>query len=234
MAQVSFENINEVNKAIKEQNKRIKESYFNPALQPKVPVNLPTKNIEKPRVELNESVEGSSVPFDEIGSNNLITTHMEPVNLDLSKVPKVEMKKPTHRPGRFNPHTPRGLRILDDGWDLCRETIKLCKSEKIIPKSARWLGANEIVNITQRFHTCLFTANNIKFECGTDYAIRRSYMNEARALLITLTQKFDFFMDLYNYDYNKLCTWIEKADKLLSFLNGWLKSDLDRYNRRIN
>lgn len=63
---------------------------------------------------------------------------------------------------KYQKHEPSHEKFLKNADDFCVYTIRLLKDEKICPKSARWLGAEEIVKITQRFHTEVHRANSIK------------------------------------------------------------------------
>ena len=60
---------------------------------------------------------------------------------------------------KYQAHEESHEKFLKNADDFCVYTICLLKDEKVCPKSARWLGAEEIIRIVQRFHTNLHYFN---------------------------------------------------------------------------
>ena len=172
-------------------------------------------------------------PFQATTCEQLISSNVLPENsTQVIHEPKEEKQYNPHF-GRHNKKTPRAMKLLDDAWDFCKETTRLLKNEKIISKNSRWLGAYDIQNLNQEFLSSIFTANNIKVVYYTEFLERRRYQQRARSILITIVQKFDFLMDIHNYDYDKLDKWIDKAEHLVTMIDAWMKSDVTRYKDAI-
>ena len=108
-------------------------------------------------------------------------------------------------------------------------TIKILRNESVCPKSARWLGADEIISIAQRLHTVVHLANNIKVTNIEEKERRHALQTEGYALMMTLGEKMTFCSKIYSIDADKLSTWLEYKGKSQWWLNGWMKSDEKRY-----
>lgn len=132
--------------------------------------------------------------------------------------------------GKYKPHQNSHEKFLKNVDDFLKvDTIKLLTSEKICPKSARWLGADEIIRIAQRIHTEVHFANGIKVTNEKEKEDRHAAQTRAIALLETLGEKFSFDSGIWNMDANKLERWLKKKGEIQSWLNSWKKGEENRY-----
>ena len=109
------------------------------------------------------------------------------------------------------------------------DTIKLLKSENICPKSARWLGADEIVRIAQRIHTEVHFANGIKVTNAKEKMDRHAAQSRAIALMKTLGEKFEFCSGIWDMDTNKLDAWLKKKGDIQSWITSWQRGEEERF-----
>lgn len=130
---------------------------------------------------------------------------------------------------KYQKHEPSHEKFLKNADDFCVYTIKLLKDEKVCQKSARWLGAEEIIKITQRFHTEVHRANNIKVTNSEEKKIRRAAQVSAYSLIATLGEKMRFNAQIYEVNVNTLSRWLTKKGEVQSWLSGWIRSDDKRY-----
>ena len=120
-------------------------------------------------------------------------------------------------------------KYLKDFDDFCVYTIKILKDPEICPKSARWLGASEIVDITQKLHTSVHHANNVKVTYPKEKELRHTLQTNAWALIQTLGEKFTFCSDIYNISVDKLDKWLGRKGEIQTWLSRWIKSEEKRY-----
>ena len=130
---------------------------------------------------------------------------------------------------QYRKHEDSHEKFLKDADDFCVFTIRMLKSEAICPKSARWLGADEIIRITHRIHTQLHRANNMKVTTREEKNCRHAAQADAYALLVTLGEKFTFCAKLYNVEVDKLSSWLTRKGKVQAWLSSWIRSDENRY-----
>lgn len=130
---------------------------------------------------------------------------------------------------KYQPHDDSHEKFLKNADDFCVYTIKTLKDESLCPKSARWLGADEIVKIVQRLHTELHRANNVKVTNVEERNLRHSAQTDAYSLIATLGEKYKFCSLIYNINVNKLTNWLTEKGKVQSWIAKWMKADEERY-----
>lgn len=130
---------------------------------------------------------------------------------------------------KYQKHEPSHEKFLKNADDFCVYTIRLLKDENVCPKSARWLGAEEIVKITQRFHTEVHRANNIKVTNAEEKKMRRAAQVSAYSYIATLGEKMSFNARIYGMKVNILSGWLTRKGEIQSWLSGWIRSDEKRY-----
>lgn len=130
---------------------------------------------------------------------------------------------------KYQKHEPSHEKFLKNADDFCVYTIRLLKDENICPKSARWLGAEEIVKITQRFYTEVYRANNIKVTNAEEKRMRHAAQVSAYSLIATLGEKMSFNARIYEMKVNILSGWLTRKGEIQSWLSGWIRSDEKRY-----
>lgn len=132
---------------------------------------------------------------------------------------------------KYSPKIKSHESFLRDVDDFCIYTIKLLKREDVCPKSARWLGAYEIVRITQQFHTAVHRANNTLVKGSAEAEQRRAKQVEAYSLLVTLGEKFAFCSRIYDMKADALPKWLTRKGEVQAWLSGWIRSDEKRYGK---
>ena len=130
---------------------------------------------------------------------------------------------------KYKRHEESHEKFLKNADDFCVYTIRMLKDENICPKSARWLGADGIVKITQDLHTNLHRANNIKVTNVPERELRHAAQTNAYSLIATLGEKFRFCSLIYKIDVNKLDKWLIQKGKIQSWISAWIKADEERY-----
>ena len=130
---------------------------------------------------------------------------------------------------KYQKHESSHEKFLENADDFCVYTIRLLKDEKICPKSARWLWAEEIVKITQRFHTEVHRANSIKVTNAEEKKMRHAAHGSAYSLIATLGEKMTFNARIYEMKVNILSGWLTRKGEVQSWLSGWIRSDENRY-----
>ena len=131
---------------------------------------------------------------------------------------------------KYKPHDishEKYLKNVDDFLEI--DTIKVLTSEKICPKSARWLGADEIIRIAQRIHTEVHFANEIEVKNIREKIDRHAAQTRAIALMKTLGEKFEFCSAIWDMDVNKLEGWLKKKGQIQSWITSWQRNEERRY-----
>lgn len=75
------------------------------------------------------------------------------------------------------------LSVLNDIRILGEYTIQICKSEKVFPKSSRWIMAKPIVDECISALTCVRRANAVFVQTRYDYEYRRNQQVQAHSHL---------------------------------------------------
>ena len=84
---------------------------------------------------------------------------------------------------RTGDRTEGTLGVLNDIANLGAYTIQICKSEKVFPKSSRWVMAKPIVDECISAMTCVRTANAVYVETVSDFEYRRNQQVQAHSHL---------------------------------------------------
>ena len=130
---------------------------------------------------------------------------------------------------KYRKHEESDEKFLKNFDDFCIHTIKIMKDENVCPKSARWLGAGEIVDIVQKMHTSVHRANSVKVLYPKERELRHTLQINAYSLLSTLGEKFEFNTKLYDINVNKLNYWLDNKGAIQKWLSSWIRGDEERY-----
>lgn len=120
-------------------------------------------------------------------------------------------------------------KYLKNADDFCVRTIRMMKNEKICPKSARWLGAQELVNVVQKFHTDLHRANNIKVTNRQEKELRHALLMNAYSLIRTMGEKFVFNAMIYGIDEDALVKWLDNKAEIQAWISTKIRAEEKRY-----
>lgn len=118
------------------------------------------------------------------------------------------------------------LEVLDAARILAAYTINTCKSDKVFPKSQRWIMANRIVN------ECLDACTSIKKANATrlaeESAIRKRHQEEAFKSLETMLMLIDIAYNTFDVPTKKVEHWTSLIVNTEIKLKAWKKSDKER------
>jgi hypothetical protein len=113
--------------------------------------------------------------------------------------------------------------------DKLSELLKLCDYNAVLEEYPQWFIRREreyISDLLRHMIADIITANNIYITSLELADQRRSYQNSAIATIECLIQEFTFLTDIIPQTCaEKLKPFIEMADREISLLKGWRKSD---------
>lgn len=121
------------------------------------------------------------------------------------------------------------LEVLNCISVLSSHTIRTCRSEKVFPKSSRWIMAKPIVDECISAFTCVRRANSVLVKTQQDYEYRRSQQVEAHSHLEALLSLIDLAYNAFDIEARRVEYWtglVLQADELLK---SWMRSDKKRY-----
>lgn len=130
---------------------------------------------------------------------------------------------------KYQEHGERELKVLDLSREFVLTTLRLLKSENIIPKSYRWMGLNKISEMVIDIDINLNKANNIKVTNKLEYESRHHFQTLAYASLTTTGEMLDTYFRIFDMKVKTLNNWLNKKAELQRYITAWRKSDEARY-----
>jgi len=123
--------------------------------------------------------------------------------------------------------------FLRSARQLLAETARITRSEKIVPKRARWQYAYEIMWLANQYHSWAMYANGIKVL--THGLMVARYEAQARALgwLYALDAKVSLMVDAEEIDPDLLTNWADLKVEAWDATVSWQSSDLRRYSKQF-
>lgn len=124
------------------------------------------------------------------------------------------------------------LTVLDDIRVLGEYTLHTCKSEKVFPKSSRWILAKPIVDECISALTCVRRANAVfiqKEPAQTDYEYRRNQQVQAHSHLDAMLSLIDLAYNSFSIESRQVEYWTGLVLKADDRLKAWMRSDKERY-----
>jgi hypothetical protein len=119
---------------------------------------------------------------------------------------------------------PGKLQVLKLVQELAAYTLRVCKNEKVFPKSYRWLLTQKLVNEAVDTLGCVTRANSVKVETSADYEYRRQQQIEAHAHVNSLLSFVDLAYNVLNIDSRRVEYWtglaVEADNKILAWANS--------------
>lgn len=121
------------------------------------------------------------------------------------------------------------LEVLNDIRVLGQYTIQKCKSEKIFPKSSRWILAKPIVDECISALSCVRRANAVYVHTKMDYDYRRNQQVQAHSHLDAMLSLIDLAYNSFSIESKQIEFWTGLVLKADDKLKAWMKSDKERY-----
>ena len=121
------------------------------------------------------------------------------------------------------------LQVLNDIRLLAEYTLRICKSDKVFPKSSRWIMANRLVNECLDAYGCVRRANATPLD-EINITYRNRQQTECKAHLEALLGFIDLAYTVFHIDENKIQHWVKLTNNVEKKLAGWEKSDKERIN----
>lgn len=125
------------------------------------------------------------------------------------------------------------LSVLNDIRILGEYTIQICKTEKVFPKSSRWILAKPITDECVSALTCVRRANAVFVQTDTDYVYRRNQQVQAHSHLDAMLSLVDLAYNSFSIESKRIEYWTGLILKADDRLKAWMKSDKERYKHLL-
>jgi len=119
------------------------------------------------------------------------------------------------------------LEVLDCANKLAVYTLNICKSDKVFPKSQRWLLPKRMVDECVSAIICIKRANATKLD-DTNAFNRYMLQEEAYTHLEALLALIDLSLNVFNVPFRKIEFWTKLVVNTEIKLKAWEKSDKQR------
>lgn len=125
------------------------------------------------------------------------------------------------------------LSVLNDIRVLGEYTIQICKSEKVFPKSSRWILSKPIVDECVSALACVRRANAVFVQTEMDYHYRRNQQVQAHSHLDAMLSLVDLAYNSFSIESKRIEYWTGLILKADDRLKAWMKSDKERYKNLL-
>lgn len=126
------------------------------------------------------------------------------------------------------------LGVLNDIANLGAYTIQICRSEKVFPKSSRWVMAKPIVDECIGALTCVRRANAVFVDTVSDFEYRRNQQVQAHSHLDAMLSLIDLAYSSFGIESKRIEYWTGLVLKADDRLKSWMKSDKARYTAQLH
>lgn len=116
---------------------------------------------------------------------------------------------------------------------LLAETARVTRSEKIVPKRARWQYAYEIMWLANQYHSWAMYANGIKVQTRGLMLSRYEAQTRALGWLYALDAKMSLMVDAEGIDPDLLTHWSELKVAAWDATTSWQSADLRRFSKQF-
>lgn len=120
------------------------------------------------------------------------------------------------------------LQVLNAVRELCAYTLIICRSEKAIPKSQRWIMAQRIVGEAIEAATCISKANGYPLTDIVGSFLRYIKQVEARGHIKSLLTLIQLSYEVFGIEAGSVKHWTELAVNADRLLRAWVRSDRGR------
>lgn len=125
------------------------------------------------------------------------------------------------------------LEVLNKAKDLADYTIRICRNEKVFPKSCRWIMSQRIVNECLDAITCIRRANATYIADGNkqSFEYRIMQQTQAHAHIDALLTLIDIAFNVYDIEGRRIEYWTGLAVETDDALKAWMKADKERFKK---
>ena len=120
------------------------------------------------------------------------------------------------------------LKVLGEARNMCAYTLQICKNEKVIPKSHRWLMTQRIVGESLDAMVCISRANSYPLDDIVGSFLRHIKQIEARSHIKALLTLIQLAYDTFGIEGRRIEHWTELATNTDKALRAWMWSDKER------
>lgn len=122
------------------------------------------------------------------------------------------------------------LQVLNLIRNLSAYTLQKCRSEKVFPKSSRWVMAKPIMDECINALTCVRRANAVYVGEDADaWRYRRNQQVQAHSHLDALLSLIDLAYTSFRIEPKQIEYWTKLAVDADEKLKAWMKADKERY-----
>mgnify|MGYP000959707050 CR=1 FL=1 len=125
------------------------------------------------------------------------------------------------------------LGVLNEVKTLGEYTLHICKSEKVFPKSSRWIMAKPIIDECISALTCVRRANAVFVQTVSDFEYRRNEQVKAHSHLDAMLSLIDLAYTSFAIESKRIEHWTGLVLNADDKLKKWMKSDKERYTKQL-
>ena len=113
--------------------------------------------------------------------------------------------------------------------ELCEYTIRICKNEKVFPKSDRWLITSRITMKAEEIMEHAREANDIRVDSFEDYMSRHGHQIAAHGCCESLLSLIEISYRVIGLEGSRVEYWTKLIVELEDLIQRWIRSDRDRF-----
>lgn len=113
--------------------------------------------------------------------------------------------------------------------NLCEYTIRICKNEKVFPKSDRWLITSRITAKAEEIMEHAREANDIRVDSFESYMERRKHQIAAHGCCESLLSLIEISYKVIGLEGSRVEYWTGLIVELEELIQRWVRSDKDRH-----
>lgn len=111
---------------------------------------------------------------------------------------------------------------------LLQETVGLVCREKVFPKRSRWLFSEYIIDLIQKYHSCVMSANDIVVKTRAEFLDRHRLQALGMGYLKAANDKVSAAQSALSINADYLAHWGDLWDNAVKFTQGWITKDAAR------
>ena len=121
--------------------------------------------------------------------------------------------------------------VLTCAWNLCGQTMTLCKSEKRFPKRERWILVQPIIREAMDAMSCIRRANAVHVGSDAEYEYRHMQQVQAYGHLEALLTLIELAQNVHGLEAQTVEHWTGLVVLTENKLKAWAKSDKERFKK---
>lgn len=119
--------------------------------------------------------------------------------------------------------------VLRETDNITVATLRVLCKEDAFPKRSRWLIAQPIADLINKFHSAVMTANGIKVQSHVEFVERHKWQTNAIAYLYAANVKMNLAMTVLNINADRLSSWADRFNAADKAVKAWMNKDAKRY-----